>query len=112
MYYVLTNKWMWEGESPKKVKYKCRRGERLPLDREIRESQDPSIVAIRSALSHCWIHDPEERATSKRIRDHLRAALKNITGVKELDDVVRVSIPPLPRKYRFTESDYRSAYYE
>lgn len=103
MWYLLTNRWMFEGEHVKRVRKRIKRGERPHFPVHINQSKDPAIKAIKSAIISCWTHDPDERPTSTEIRDFLRHALQSITGET---GVVRVSVPPLPKDHRYTDSDY------
>ena len=94
---------MFEGEPVKRVRKNVKRGIHPKFPPHIRESKDPAIKAMRISITNCWIHDPDERPTSVEIRDFLRSALKRITGET---GVIRVSLPPLPKDHRYTESDY------
>jgi hypothetical protein len=77
----------------------------IPLDFAM--SQDPAIRAIVKAIQDCWIPDPKKRPRSRQVSDYLNEELRKIKGVEELVlGVVRVSIPPLPKNHRFTDSDF------
>ena len=105
-WYVLTKKWMFEGKRLSQIKNRLRRGERPEFPSHVLKSKDPAIMAMVRAIKECWIHDPNERPTSRQVRDFLIDALKKILGVDDLG-VVRVSVPPLPAGHRYgTDSDF------
>ena len=96
---------MFEGERVPQVLKRVRRRELPEFPLHVLESKDPAILAIVRAIESCWTYDPNERPTSRQIRDFLKDELKSILGVDELG-VVRVSVPPLPASHRFTGSDF------
>ena len=57
---------------------KFKDGERPPLSREVIESPDPSIQALRAALSMCNIYEPAERKSSREVEAFLTAKLEEI----------------------------------
>jgi hypothetical protein len=107
MFYVLTKLWMWEGMTTKKAMRLTAQGERPEIPLDFANSQDPATRAIVKAIQDCWIHDPKKRPRSRQVSDYLNEELRKIQGVEELG-VVRVSIPPLPKNHRFTDSDFYS----
>ena len=105
MFFVLAKKWMYEGFTREETAQFLRENKYTEIPLEYLESKDPAIIAMVEAIKAGWNHDPKKRATAREISDRLSMALREIMGVDELG-VVRVVIPPLPRDYRHTESDY------
>ena len=105
MFYVLTKLWMWEGITTKEAQKRTEQGERPEIPQSILTSDDPAIKAMVKAVKDCWIPDPKQRPRSRQISDFLREELRKIEGVEELG-IVRVSIPPLPKNHRYTDSDF------
>jgi hypothetical protein len=107
MFYVLTKLWMWEGTATKEAMGLTAQGGRPEIPWDILISEDAATKAMVKAIKDCWIHDPQKRPRSRQVSDYLNEELRKIEGVEELG-VVRVSIPPLPKNHRFTDSDFNS----
>ena len=74
-YSLLTGKWPFEDRKTKEAQKLIKNNERPPIDREIRESDDPLDVALLKALERCWEQDPIERASAREIEQFLEAEL-------------------------------------
>jgi hypothetical protein len=105
MFYVLTKLWMWEGIATKKAIRLTAQGVRPKIPVDILISEDAATKAMVKAIKNCWIHDPKKRPRSRQVSDYLNEELRKIEGVEELG-VVRVSIPPLAKSHRFTDTDF------
>lgn len=42
----------------------------------LRESDDPYTQALIKAIKMCWVHDPVERASSRKVQQFLQSELK------------------------------------
>jgi len=111
MYYILTMKWLFENKGVSKGIKELMQGRRSPFPDRILTSSDRAIRAIRKAIEMCWKHDPEERPSADAVRNFLGNELKAVLGLTELG-VVRVTINPLPEGYRFSDSDFRTMFYD
>lgn len=103
MYYILTNKWIFEGVGNKKSVELLRQGKRSPFPDNIKNSKDPAVQALMKGIKMLWTHNVEERPSARMVSDYLIEELEKITGSKEADGVVRVSVPPLPDDWDFEE---------
>jgi len=74
-YSLLTGKWPFENRKTKEAQRLVKNSERPPIDKEIRESDDPLDVALQKALERCWEQDPVERASAREIEQFLEAEL-------------------------------------
>jgi len=54
------------------------------LDSSIANSDDPAIVAIRSAMEQCYTYDPKDRPSASQIAEYLKGALEEHTKIKVL----------------------------
>lgn len=107
IYYMLTD--LYTFEKPENLSWRnsgkeLLAGRRSPLPSHIAESQDPSHVAIRSALDMCWTQKWEERPSARFISDYLIGALRKITG--EDDPDLKVVLPKRDPRMRGTDSEY------
>lgn len=82
-------------------------GERPPFPQHIRESTDPSHLAMKQALDMCWTYKWQERPAAEAIASYLHGRLKEITGEKDPD--IRVTLPERDPKQKGTESDFINA---
>jgi len=105
MYYILTKKWLFEGEKTEDATLRMLKGGRSKFPDQFLKSDDPSIQAVIKAIEMCWTHEAEKRPAAREVSNLLRVALETILGTKILG-VVRVSIPPLPKEYRYSDSDF------
>lgn len=111
MYYILTMHWLFEGYKTKDAELELATGKRSPFPNEILGSDDRAIHAVRKAIEMCWTHSPEERPKATQIRKFLEHELKGVLGVKGDLGVVRVtSIDPLPKDYRYSDSDFNTMF--
>ena len=107
IYYMLTD--LYTFEKPKNLSWKdsgkeLLAGRRSPYPKHIKESKDPSHVAMKKALDMCWVQDWEERPSARSVSDYLIGQLKKITGEENPD--FRVTLPERDPNQRSTESDY------
>ena len=102
MYNVLTKQWMFEGISAKEAKVKILTGKRAPFPPEFANSADPSEQAMIKAIHMAWTYDPDDRPSAREIANYLK---KHI-DLSKRDANCRVSVPPLPPNYRYTDSDF------
>lgn len=105
MYYVLTKKWLFEEFTTDEATAQMVKGHRSTFPKDILESHDIAIQAIVKAIKICWTHEVEERPTARMVSNILKNALETILGTTDLG-IVRVSVPPLPKQYRYTDSDF------
>ena len=112
MYYILTMKWLFENQGVSKGVRELMEGRRSPFPERILTSPDRGIRAIRRAIEMCWTHDPDMRPSADTVRNFLANELKAVLGVQELGIVRVTSIDPLPEGYKYTDSDFRSMFYD
>jgi hypothetical protein len=105
MYYVLTTHWLFEGDTQDVALNKIANHKRSLLPTKYLFSRDPAIRAIVVAIKDCWGQDPRGRPTSRKISNDLKRQLGRIEKVNDVD-IVRVSVPPLPADFRYTDSDF------
>lgn len=105
MFYLLTTHWTFEGYSVKESVRMMRRGQRSKMPKEFLDSQDPAIQAMVEAIRSCWKQNPFERPSARDVADFLSEELRQIEQIDNLG-VIRVSVPPLPKSFRFTDSDF------
>lgn len=108
MYNVYTRKWLFEGTDAHhdydKVLRNLRLGKRSPIPQHLLQSKDPADQAAQHAIRMAWEHDVAKRPTAREVSNFLRHEIEKIEG-KPLPKVVRISVPPLPKDYRYTDSD-------
>eukprot|EP00986_Skeletonema_menzelii_P012506 scaffold6920_cov171-Skeletonema_menzelii.AAC.1 len=107
MHIIMTDLYVFE--KPKNLKHRVAgkrmiNGERTEIPEHIRNSTDPSYVAMMKALDMTWTYDWSERPSARSITDYLMGALRNITG--ESDPDLRVTLPERDPYQKNTESDY------
>ena len=107
IYYMLTD--LYTFEKPKNLSWKqsgkeLMAGRRSTYPEHIRDSSDPSHIAIKEALSMCWTQRWQDRPSARFISDYLIRELKEITGLDNPD--FRVVLPKRNPNQRSTESDY------
>lgn len=112
MYYILTMKWLFENQGVSKGIQELMQGRRSPFPERILTSSDRAIRAIRKAIEMCWKHDPEQRPSADMVRNYLGKELKAVLGVEELGVVRVTSIHPLPEGYKYSDSDFRTMFYD
>lgn len=111
MYYVLTMHWLFEGYDTKDAEMKVATGDRSPFPQKILDSDDRALRAVRKAIEWCWVHDPEKRPAASKVRKFLEHELKAVLGVKDDLGIVQVtSIDPLPKGYRYSDSDFNTMF--
>ena len=107
MYYVLTNRWLFEGFSNSVAKQKIMNGERSAIPTSIQQSKDRAIQILLKAIEMCWVHDYKQRPTAQEVASFIGEGLKEIEGHLD-DNVVRLQMPSLPKNHRYTDSDFYS----
>ena len=105
MYYVLTNRWLFEGFSNSVAKQKIMNGERSAIPTSIQQSKDRAIQILLKAIEMCWVHEYKKRPTAREVASFIGKGLKEIEGHLD-DDVVRLQMPSLPKDHRYTDSDF------
>lgn len=78
MFYVLLTKLypfkdIDESEDAQK---KIMNEKRPHIGHKLRESDDPFTQALIKAIHMCWVHDPVERASSRKVQQFLQSELK------------------------------------
>lgn len=107
MFIIMTD--LYTFEKPKNLSYgdagkKMIAGERTEIPEHIRNSTDPSYVAMMKALDMCWTYEWSERPSARSITEYLMGELRKITGEENPD--LRVTLPVRDPKQKNTESDY------
>lgn len=102
MFYVLTQKWMFEDITTPEAEKRLGAGGRPEFGFE---PTDPADIAMAKAVTWGWTHKPTERPTAREMSDFLKDALKQIEGRKD-DYVVRAPVPPLPKDYDFSDLEF------
>uniref|UniRef100_A0A7S4JKY4 Protein kinase domain-containing protein n=1 Tax=Odontella aurita TaxID=265563 RepID=A0A7S4JKY4_9STRA len=108
LYYLLTNQWLFEGVSDKDARIKLRNGERSPYPKSILDTSDPSEIALRKAIDLCWVHEPRQRPSARKVYEVLSKELDKLDGgLAKREGVVRVQAVPLMRDdHRYTDNDF------
>lgn len=106
LYYILTKKWVFERSFNREAAQRILEGHPSEIPAEILNSTDLATKAMVKGIELAWIQDPKERATTKEIAKLLSQQLTMITGDETLN--YRVSIPPLPPGYDFSDKEFQS----
>lgn len=61
--------------SKEEVNEKVQRGDLPFIPEDIRNTDDPEVIAIRDAMIKCYTFDPKERPSARVIANELGAAL-------------------------------------
>lgn len=81
LYTLMTDKSLFLGIThANTVTKKLVAGERSPLPKHVKDSNDPSYIILRKTLDMCWTSKWENRASSRIVADHLLDGLRSITG--------------------------------
>lgn len=102
LYNVLLNKWVFEKMSTNQAKQRIMNGKHSLIPTKVRNSTDQYERAMLKAIEMAWTFDPKDRPKAREIAKYLES---HLDGPK-VGDFWRVSIPPLPKNYRYTESDF------
>lgn len=79
MYYVLTNRYIYEEALPRaEYTRRLRRGERSPFPHNIGASTDPSMLALKQAIHLCWEHEPNKRPSAREVTSYLASKLSRL----------------------------------
>ena len=101
-YYVLTGNWIFEKIPNSLGIEKLLDGERSPFPKDVLESDDPYIAALRRGIEMAWTHDVSRRPTSQQVSEFLISELERISG-EGRQAVIRADVPPLPLDWDFKE---------
>ena len=113
MYIIMTDMYLFEIErrrvGVKNLKWqdagkKLIAGERTEFPEHIRNSTDPSYVAMQKALDMCWTYNWTERPSARSVSDYLMGELQKITGEENPD--LRVTLPQRDPGQKPTDNDY------
>ena len=77
-YILLMDEWPFKGVQSNRAQEKIAAGERSRLYRDIYESTDPIIVALKTAMMMCHEQDPTVRATAREVEAYLKERLEII----------------------------------
>jgi len=115
IYYVLTNKWLFEHKSPEETKILLLAGKRSEIPSTFRKSSDAANQAIIKAIKMCWIQRPQNRPSARTISNFLQKAYlqyehekssNSSTSFIASNNVIKVNIPPLPKDFSFSDSEF------
>jgi len=101
-YNVLTWKWVFQGITASEARINIMNGKLSVVPYQFTDSNDSSEQAMVKAIQMAWTYDPNYRPTARQIANYLKGHIDQTTG----DVFWRVSVPPLPPNYRYTESDF------
>jgi serine/threonine protein kinase len=102
LYYILTSKRIFEGITREEAMLKLKTGKRSEIGFE---PTDPADNAIVDAMHWAWTQDPQERPKAREVSDFLRRTLRTLES-REEDYDLRVTIPPLPADYDFSDEEF------
>jgi Protein tyrosine and serine/threonine kinase len=107
LYVLLTHRWMWNHKHQQQRGFQAlMRGERPPLPKKYRQSDDPAVHAIVAAIVQCWQQEPSQRPSAQQVARFLESQLKKLIKINvttnhdqqqqplTLDDI-RVTLPIL-----------------
>lgn len=101
MYYIMTQKWIFEGVTTEETRKRLIDGNRSDFGYI---PTHPAEKAVEKAIRWSWTHTPKERPTAREVSSFLKGALKEVDGQEY--DIVRVSVPPLPSDYDFSDAEF------
>ena len=78
LYEILTGNEVWYNTSERKAQKLIIDGELPKIDDEYLESQNPVDVALREAISMCYVYNPQDRAKSADVAEFLRKKLSEL----------------------------------
>jgi serine/threonine protein kinase len=105
IYNVLTNKWVFEGMTTGSALQRIMSAKHSKFPSGLITSKDDKVQAMLKAIEMAWTFDPKDRPTARQIAEYLKGHLNKSRG----DDYWRVSIPPFPRNFRRTDSDFMAS---
>merc|ERR1711933_96564 len=133
IYYVLTNKWLFEYKTPEETKELLLKGKRSKIPSSFKKSSDTAIQAIIKAISMCWTQMPRLRPNARTVSNYLmgqyrelisknskyrglisddkNSSIINSTSFIESNNVIKVNIPPLPEDFSFSDSQFYAYLY-
>lgn len=103
MYYILTNKYLYEGKSRPAAVEQIMAGHRSSFF-GAETSPDPAIRALATAIKMCWEDDPDQRPGSREVTDYLEAELAELDEEFNRTRVNRITLPE--RKEMLKERDW------
>ena len=74
-YSILTGEWPFEDVESKEARDLVKRGHRPPISPEILNSTDPFQQTLLNVTRACWLQDPKERASARRIQNYIEKRL-------------------------------------
>lgn len=102
MYYILTQRWVFQGVAKNETVHQLVAGNRSEF---YNFSQHPAEGAVEKAIRWSWTHNPHKRPTARQVSNFLKNAL--MEHGQEHNTVVRVpNISPLPPDYDFDDSEW------
>jgi hypothetical protein len=109
LYYLHTNRWVFEGLSNQEAATILARGDTSPIPVPLLTSLDPVVMTLSRAIEMCWTYEYEHRPSARDVSNFVKEQLK-LQGV-DVDTVpaaIQVTIPPLPKNHRYSDSDFYS----
>lgn len=110
LFYVLTKKWCFEGLTDDEAEQLLLNGTHSEIPSDFLNSKHPADEAMVNAIEMAWTYNPDHRPPAKKIANMLERQLKTSATDVEGDGVWRVSLPPLPPDFRFTDTDMYENY--
>ncbi|KAL3807741.1 hypothetical protein ACHAXA_008375 [Cyclostephanos tholiformis] len=92
LYEILTGKPVWDEKDSKDSRKFIMKGRLPKIDKKILESDDLVDVALREAISMCYVFDPKDRAKAADIASYLeekQSELQKITNVTSRTSIKR-----------------------
>lgn len=78
LYEILTGKEVWYDTDTKKAQKRIRKGEQPKIPEELLESKHPVDMALKHAISMCYVFDPPKRAKSQDVSSFLQQKLSEL----------------------------------
>lgn len=110
-YTLLTNWWVWEGYTIPHALLANHQGRQSPFPTDILlvdgmpKQKRAALAALYKVTLMAWTRDPRKRPTAQHLANYLFSAIQGLEEIDE-NDIVRISVPPLPHNHRFTDSDF------
>ncbi len=81
LYEILTKKPVWDDEDSNDARKLIRKGRLPKIDEHLLESNDPVDVALREAISMCYVFDPKDRAKAADVASYLTEKLLELQSI-------------------------------
>ena len=75
---LLMDQWPFKGVQEKKAIKMVKQGKRPDIYKDIWNSTDPAVLALKNAMFMCHEQDPKVRATSREVETYLTEELEKI----------------------------------